>query len=268
MKHFPGLLLLSLFLVCVLYESPAAGGEPAGDEASLPDLSGTWAQVQIYSEVADFPILGKKKRATTIVLLLRLEQEGRNIELREEYCATDIESGTRMVSTSLSDAFLRSLGKTRRSALLERSDGGIRFVQPWTTDVRGARLENIESDPLPTKADDPRLVDQDGDGKPGVTARAEILNLVSAEVYAVQRVRYRLTGTVIGTDRIEGLIEWSDEHIVLGSSPSLPWTDAPGVPDPVPGHSRFISVRVDPDTDCAALRKNWKGLFSAIREGM
>lgn len=268
MKHFSGLLLLFLLIVGPIHVRPAAGGEPAGDGASLPDLSGTWAQVQIYSEVVDFPILGKKKRTTMIVLLLRMEQEGRNIKLREEYCATDIESGTRMVSTSLPDAFLRSLGKTRRSAHLEHSDEGIRFVQPWTTDVRGARLENIESDPLPTKADDPRLVDQDGDGKPGVTARAKIFDLVNAEVYAVQRVRYRLTGTVFGADRIEGLIEWSDEHVVLGSSPSLPWTDAPGAPDPEPCRSRFISVRVAPDTDCATLRKSWKDLFSEIRKGM
>ena len=170
MKHFSRLVLLFLLIVGVLYESSATGMEPVGDGASLPDLSGTWAQVQIFSEVADFPILGKKTRTTTIVLLLRLEQKGRNIKLREEYCTADIDSGTRMVSTSLPDAFLRSLGKPRRTALLERGDGGIRFIQPTTTDVRGARLENIETDPLPTKADDPRLVDQDGDGKPGITA--------------------------------------------------------------------------------------------------
>lgn len=248
--------LLRVVSAVLLASSIASAGTP------LPDLSGTWVQVQIFSEIADFPILGKLTRTTTLVLRLQVEQEGPALRIRETYCAAEVDSGTFLVSTTLPEPFLRSLGGPARRASLEPGDGGLRFVQPWVTDVRGARLKDPEKAPLPTSDTDPRVFDSDGDGKPGFTARAEIFDVAAVEAYVVQRVRYRLEGVVTSPDRIEGLIAWTDEHTVLGTKPRLPWTDAPGTPDPTPERSRFVMVPIDPTVDCAAVGKKWKHLFT------
>ncbi|MCX6099718.1 MAG: hypothetical protein NTX69_06855, partial [Candidatus Bipolaricaulota bacterium] len=149
--------LLAGCFVCV----PQARG------SEEPDFSGAWAEIQVMSEFARLPLVGEAARTSTVVLRVTIEQTGSSLVLRETFCATEIDNGSAIAATSIPSAFLTSLGELVAEASIDASAAPERFVQPWTTEVRGARLEDPEHDPLPTQADDPRVVDQDGDGKPG-----------------------------------------------------------------------------------------------------
>ena len=188
----PGALAVCL-LACV--PGLVVGGE---DSAPTPiDLSGTWAELQVCSQVEILPVLGKVTSTSTSLLCATIEQSGSSLLMREVYCSTTIATGSALAKIVIPEAFLASLGEMTRPASLDGSGPTIQFDQPWYTQVRGAYLDDPENDALPTNPSDPRVFDQDGDGKPGLTVRVSILGLLSGEVYVVQRVRYRMIGTVI-----------------------------------------------------------------------
>jgi hypothetical protein len=226
--------IAAFLTACVVCVPQALGSEE-------PDVSGVWTEIQVLSEFATLPLVGEVARTSTVTLRVTIEQAGSRLVLRAHYCATEIDSGSAIASTVIPDAFLASLGEIVAEASIDASAAPTRFVQPWTTEVRGARLEDPERDPLPTQADDPRVVDQDGDGK--------------------QRVRTRLVGTLVSPDRIEGVVEWTTEQVTLGATNPLFLGNLPNRPDTVPEHSFFILQRVDATWECEDILAQWDALF-------
>jgi len=260
MKHTPPLVFL---LVSVLLTGSVVLGQEGSTTAPLSiDLSGSWAHVQVYSQYATFPVVGRVRNVTTVILRVQIEQTGSAIVLHDAYCATTIDNGTILASTVIPDAFLASLVANPRIAILEQTEDGLRFVQEWYTEIRGVRLDDPENEALPTAEDDPRVFDQDGDGKPGMTVKSKIIGLFRGETYVVQRVHYRLIGTVTSPDTIEGLIEWTNEQITIGASSSFFASDIQPTVDPVVENSYFIAKRIDPEMDCKTLKETWKNLFT------
>lgn len=236
-------------------------GVALGQESPPFDLTGTWAVMQVTSDIVAYPFVGPKTRTTTLILLVEMAQEGESVTVRETHCLADINDGTSMVTTEIPEAFLRSLGTVERTATLTPASEGWRFSLPWPTAVYGARLSNPATDPLPLVPDDPRVFDQDGDGQPGITVRVRILGLISGEVYAVQRLSKLLEGRVITPNLVRGLISWSNEQMTVGASNPFLKTDSQAVIDPVKERSYFVGIRVPPGTTCENLTANWRALF-------
>lgn len=115
---------------------------------------------------------------------------------------------------------------------------GAELVAYWGMEDIGIEAE------LPTTVDDPRLVDQDGDGHPGVSfITANSLGEPICDVRAAQRTRVRLDGAVDSAVRLSGSVWGRLNQSVLVSSSPLCATEARFAPSPSP--SRFIMVRVD-----------------------
>ena len=259
MKQAMSVVVLSLLALATGATALGQGGSTL--QTPSIDLSGTWAHMQVYSQYATFPMVGRVRNITTVILYVTAEQTGSTLIMQDAYCATKVDNGTILASTVIPDAFLASLSPNPRIATLEQTEDGIRFVQEWYTEIRGVRLEDPENEPLPTSLDDPRVFDQDGDGKPGMTVKSKIIGLFSGETYVVQRVHYRLIGTVTSPDTIEGLIEWENDQITIGGSSSFFTSDIQPTADPVLENSYFVLKRIESETDCTALKETWRELF-------
>jgi hypothetical protein len=111
-------------------------------------------------------------------------------------------------------------------------------------------------DVLPTDREDPRVIDQDEDGQPGMTVRIRILSIIEGETYVVQRVRYRLEGAVLDSAVVRGTITWSTEQSSLGASTPLLTANTRSSPDPDPTRSVFAMVRIDETWSCDTLRQH------------
>jgi hypothetical protein len=219
----------------------------------LPDLSGTWAVLQVTSQIGAVPILGERPRNATGLALAAVTQDGAQLHGAESACSTNLDLGTSLVTMVIPAAFIASLPPTSWDADVSWNGSEWRFERPWVTTVNGAVLADPVNDPLPTSADDPRVVDQDRDGKPGLTVHITIIGFISGEVYVVQRDRSRLVGTVVSADAIDGLVEWTSEQSVLGASSSAFLGGTAARLDPVPEHSFFRARRVTAATTCADL---------------
>jgi hypothetical protein len=225
-----------------------------GGVAEFPDLSGTWAMVQVFPQIALLPIAGEVLRTSVVAQFVDVECDGATITMFDRYCFTDVDDGTPLVNTEIPEAFMFALVPTPRTAVLRETDEGVEFEQSTYVEVRGAILDDPAADRLPVDPLDPRVIDQDGDSRPGMTVRVTVLGIIQGETYIVQRVQYRLIGWVIGSDRIEGRIEWTDEQSVLAATNPLLEVDTIGRPHPDLAAHRFVMVRVDPSWTCETLR--------------
>jgi len=203
-----------------------------GVRGALPDIAGRWAMVQVYRQTAVLPFAGEVPRTSYVVQLVEVEQDGATLTMRDVYCLTYVDEGKPLVNTEIPALFMAALRPLPRTATLSEDGDEIVFAQPPYLEVRGAVLENAQADELPTDPDDPRVFDQDGDGHPGMTVSVKILGIIEWQTFVVQRVRYSLRGTVVGPDRVEGRIEWSDEQTVLEATNALLKADTIGIPNP------------------------------------
>lgn len=217
--------------------------------------------LQVYPQIAVLPFAGEVTRTSYVVQLVEIAQDGLTLKMTDSYCLTFVDDGTPLVTTEIPTGFMTALRPLTRIAALSETGEQVAFVQQPYLEVRGAILENEKTDALPADPKDPRVVDQDNDGNPGMTVSVRILGIIEGETYVVQRVWYRLSGIVVAPDRIEGSIEWSDEQVVLGATNPLLVADTIGYPDPDPAKSVFIMIRAQDDWTCEWLGEHWPELF-------
>lgn len=150
-------------------------------------------------------------------------------------------------------------GQVRSARLSRDARGRVRFDARRHVAVHGARLASPRVDELPVDADDPRIVDPNGDGKPGLTVRVE--GLIEGALYVVQRGWTVLSGSVDGSDRIRGRVRWGSEQVVVDATHIL-LTDPPSTRPHRNGRLSYFEMgRVSPETDCGQLLRLGDRIF-------
>jgi hypothetical protein len=244
-KPVPPLVVLALTMMFSVSTSGSADTAEAP-----PDLTGGWAMIQYLPEVADLPFIGEVTITAVVGLLVTVEQNGTQVTMHDTYCFTDVHTSSPLLTSEIPDAFMHSLNPDPRTAVLEPSESGWRLVQDWHCEVRGAVLEDPLAEPLPVDAFDPRVVDQDEDGRPGMTVPVTVLDLVRGNTYVVQRLRYRVIGRLVDSDTIEGEIEWTTEQNVITATDALLMLSFDEWPDPDRSKHRFVMRRVRSCSRC------------------
>ncbi|MEW5826215.1 MAG: hypothetical protein AB1778_05230 [Candidatus Bipolaricaulota bacterium] len=232
--------------------SAACAQEPA---QKVPDLSGSWAMIQILPAVAQLPFLGEVELTTVVVSRVDVEQDGLQLVLQDTYCYTDLAMAPPVLQSRVPERFIASLTPSPRVAALEWRDGMWTMRQEPYVEVRGAQLADPLEDPLPRDAYDPRVCDPDCDGHPGLTVPVCVAGLVCGETYVVQRILTELDGLVRSDGEITGRIDWQSEQNVLAASDlllTMPYTYAL---HPDAARHRFAMVRVESEISCTALRE-------------
>lgn len=249
--------LLAAFLL--LGALPAVGR----DSAPLPpDVSGTWAMVQIMPAIATLPFLGDVGLTVIVAAIVDVAQDGTLLTLQDAYCCSEIQMVPSILQSAIPERFVASLTPDVRHATLECDDGSWSFHQPPVVEVRGARLEDPASDPLPADRFDERVFDQDGDGQPGLTVPVCVAGIVCGETYVVQRLQTELLGWIVDGDTIAGRMTWRSEQNVLAASDLLLTLAYTYTLHPDATRHRFLMVRVDADGGCAAVRGRMSELIA------
>ncbi len=219
-------------------------------------LSGFWAQQTVMSSLSKVPIIGQITTATKTIQKVVISGTSPNYTVTSTPCTVEMESSSSSVKTVVPDAFVRGLVTTERTL----TTSGNSFDMPRFWEARGIRLDNVETDVLPTNKTDTRIFDQDADGKPGMTIR--ITGLISGEVYVIQRGFTQLAGT-LNNARLDGLMVWADEQVVLGSDNTILESNQPeNKVDPKAENSFFRSTKLASDLSCAEIVQQAGTLFT------
>lgn len=171
---------------------------------------------------------------------------------RVKLCAQDQSPVTAGLITYVPAEVTQALPERDLAGYLLGDRPGDRYVSEELVENWGLSDEVAPEDPLPESAESDRIIDQDGDGEPGVTM---VLGNDFCRIQLAQRTRYRLGGEVASAVRIEGTL-WSEvDKTILGAS--LPLCEAENQLDARPDGNRMVLVRIDgqggaPDLDADA----------------
>jgi hypothetical protein len=183
------------------------------------------------------PVAGKREVVTLSYAHIDFEERDGKWIQNQKACAVVVEGGR----VTFPDTFVASI--PAQSFPVSWTEGTY-AVDPGPTFV-GLSGPTAE---LPEEPDDPRVVDQDGDGHPGVTVYMNLPVFGQLEMYVVQAAHSRLSGQV--TDgRIEGSVDIPRfDQRTLGASMKV---FAKTLPTRVlPGRSTFRIIP-DPGRKCA-----------------
>jgi hypothetical protein len=220
---------------------------------------GTWAQIQHSETVTDSPLGGDTINTTihTLHLVEVTEEADGTLKAHHSICDIQAESDFIQTETIIPAAYINALEPYSRSVDFNWSTK--EFTAERVTEVKGCILDDPENDDLPTSDSDPRVIDQDGDGHPGMTI--QISGLINGDLYVVERNWTLLEGTIVNDTRVEGLLSWGVEQNKLGTSNVLLSMDISSWVDPDPNKSSFEMIRANDGADCAALSAEFGQLF-------
>ena len=209
------------------------------DAAADGSLTGIFAVEATVTAQAGVTVTSKQ------LYRLRIAQSGTHIHQKTTLC--DLSLPSTNIATLAIPPTLQSIIESRSvendgdylssPAVLEAQ-----YLPPQFVEVLGASLANPATDPLPTM-DGGVSVDDDNDGKPGVTLVAQVVTCTSLEeLYVALRASGVLSGTVQTPDLIKGYAQIHLDESVIGYS------------DPCLAAAASIKIVVEPDSPFRAQR--------------
>lgn len=166
------------------------------------------------------------------------------------------------IETSFSDAATQAIKPPPTPIAVDVVDGVLRIRRPATPTPVGIRLDDPANEPLPTDPGDPRILDDDGDGRPGVTVSIRVSDDLTGELYIARREIFAYEAFLTEPDALTGTVTDDSEQLVIGASdPAFAITPANWGQHPDLGKSPIILKRVTPDWDCERLAAERDRLF-------
>ena len=171
------------------------------------------------------------------------------------------------IETSLSDAATQAITPPSTPVETDVVDGRLRVRRPATPTPVGIELRDPATEPLPTDPADPRVVDDDGDGKPGITVTIRVTPELTGELYIARREIFAYEAFLEGKNRLVGTVTDGSEQLVIGASDPIflgsgaHWEQYPDLTK-----SPILLRRVGRDWDCDRLKAERDRLFPPTPE--
>lgn len=229
--------------------------------ASATDLSGTWVLETIGAQTVTAPTYPNPFHLKSIgVILVQVSQTGTDVTLTGHYCdrLQDDDPKNPAKVIVLDPWRLTPFPIQRSGSFAPDGSGRLVLTLPIAYEVAGADLANPATDPLPTDPTDPRLVDTDNDGYPGISVG--LSGLITGTLRSVQRQSTVLRGLAVAANRVEGgMVFQSDQSIVASDPPNIKslYSLSVSSPDPAACSSSFVMVKVSEDADAGVVDCDW-----------
>jgi hypothetical protein len=228
---------------------------------SVTDLSGTWVLETIGAQTVTVMAYANPFRLKSIgVILVQVTQTGSDVAVAGHYCdRVQNDDSTNPAKVVVPEAWAHTPFPIQRSGTFaDNGSGQLELVLPTAIEVAGANLADPACDALPSDPNDPRVVDIDNDGFPGLTVNLTG-SFVAGSLMSVQRQATTLHGVAVAADRIEGGLTYESDQSVLESDPasikSL-YLASKSSADPAVCASSFVMVKVSA-ADAGAVDCDW-----------
>ena len=208
----------------------------------------------------EVPIIGDVVSESHALVLLRVRQRGKALSIKQKLCSLRVDMSSQSIRMTVPRKFTRAVRWDSYPAEIVWENSRWIFRRAPIVRIYGAALANPKTEPLPVRADDPRVRDLDKDGKPGVTF--SVSGMVTGRIYAVTRDISALSGTVATNGKsIRGLVDLRRERKVLSASTPLLSASPLSRPHPDAERSNFMMVKVPKAAGCKQAREIAEHLF-------
>ncbi|RIK65973.1 MAG: hypothetical protein DCC65_11055 [Planctomycetota bacterium] len=244
-----------------LYETPSNASNwvaPTSKEEALAAMAGHYAQYNIVAYEGQTP---NGPLSTFIITYgsTDLVIENGSLVAYDRFCRAEYIANQNF-DTVFSDAATQSIQPLGAIVDVNEEDGAWKLFRPATPTLSG--IDGDPNLPLSTDRNDPRIRDDDNDGKPGVTVVVRLFGLIDGEIYIARREIFRYDLTLYSDGSLRGSVIDDSEQLVIGASLAI--LDTPNNPlqRRDPGLNPIILIPVSDDIDtCEELMANRDWLF-------
>ncbi len=234
----------------------AATGSTGSADVPGAELAGRWAHYDIVAYQDSM----MKTQIISYGFTDFAVEDGQLIE-SEEFCFAD-QASDLPIETSISDEATQAIRPVSTPVEVSGEPGAWRVQRPATPTPVGIRLDDPANEALPSDPDDPRIVDDDGDGNPGITVTVSANGNEIGKLFLARREIFAYDLLQDGPDSMTGAITDSSEQLVIGATnEALLSTTAQWVQVEDPTRSPIMLVRVGEDWDCDRLKAERDTLF-------
>jgi hypothetical protein len=234
------------------------GFEPVSAAAPASAYQGIWGMLLVSAmRVTGVPLFSSLDSVAVERVLAKATSQGGDVTWQLKWCSIDIQNFAEddgpppsLFQIVVPDANVDSVLVTTSRALgVPPLAPSAAFRTQPMIDVRGARLANPATDPLPTHLDLTHQWDQDRDGNPGMTV--DVTGLISGRRYQAQRTLSTFDALVVDRDHLHGLFALHADQTSLGASDPALVDDAVTSQHPDADRSYFRAQRVPDTASCA-----------------
>jgi len=237
--------------------SSSGGSGVGGASGGAGGYEGTWALKLVLTTLTDTGLSTIEAPNTTIARAVQA-QAGPSLTITTTTCDMDLGDGSGGFVIIVPPAFIAAMPEESISA--EVTGTSLHVPKFW--EVRSVELANPETDPLPTDPTDPRVLDWDQDGHPGLTLTVQSsIPGLSGDVYIIQRSWLELTSTSASTDKVDGTVAWGMEQVILDATSTALTLLPGGQATTDPAKNYFVHRRIDPSKTCADIVAEQDAIF-------
>ena len=171
-------------------------------------------------------------------------EDGRLYQV-DSFCHAEQKLNQKSVTVLFSDEATRAIAPRVQEVQVRFENDRWIVVRPASPTLLG--ITGDPSVPLSRDPRDPNLVDADGDGKPGVTVRLKMGNLLDGEIYITRREIYSDSLALHSDGNLYGSVKDQSEQFVVGASLRILAQQSNPIQYPDPGMNPVILVRVSKD---------------------
>ncbi len=178
----------------------------------------------------------------------------------DSFCYSEFRSN-QPIAVNLSDAATQAIRPIATPVTVSLDGPSVHVSRPETPTGIGIHFDNPAVDVLPTDPNDPRIADDDNDGKPGVTATIEVGGDATGEIYIARREIFSYEVDEQPDGSLEGFVADRSEQLIIGATDEVFTTPDPWTQHPDRSKSPIILRPVERTWDCAQLRTARDDLF-------
>jgi len=190
------------------------------------------------------------------------EKDGKLIA-HESFCHAEQRSD-QPIETSISDAATSAIKPIPVEVDVTEQGGRVHLHRPETPTGVGIHLEDPANDELPTDPADPRIADDDHDGKPGITVHVKVTDELQGDLYIARRERFAYDLISQDDKSLTGYVTDNSEQLIVGATDPMFVTRAEWKQVPDKSKSPMVLVPVDEDWDCEKLMASADDIFPPI----
>lgn len=240
------------------------GSGDAGADPTAPPSEVEQAVERVAGRYAHFDVVAYQDPLMKTLIIsygfTNLTVEDGTLVAKESFCSSEHRSD-QPIQVTLSDKATQAIDPVPTPVTLTVEAGRARISRPETPTGIGVTLADPANDPLPTDPNDPRVTDDDGDGKPGVTSTIKVTDTFGGEIYIARREIFAYVVDEQADGSLTGTVSDHSEQLVIGASNDAFLTQAQWTQYPDVTKSPIILIPVDSDWDCSRLMAERAQLF-------
>ena len=249
----------SIFLFPLLLWASIVSAKGIDQLAFEEKAVGTYAHYDIVAYEETFLGLGRMKTYIITYGISEIYHDSDVLIQADTFCHAEHLTNF-PIRSYVSDDFTRAIRPPAVALeVLPKDDSYIIYRPPTPTPI-GVAME--ANDPLPVDPDDPRIVDSDGDGNPGVTVTIEgpfPINKAELYIARLEIFSYYLASDAQGG--FAGHVVDKSHQLVVGSTNSLLRGQRNPAQHPDPALSPIYLIPVDEGLGCDELMQQREALF-------